>query len=272
VLAYAYFVKYDTWLVSEEWTFLACVSLGAGHALSFLVTRWSTGAKAWVTANKVNTLGDPSFLPSDLEKVSSAQAADCVRIVPHQHRGQGDIVKLDKKDPADPSTYSFNYQRDTYTVSSVEPLTFERLPYPSSTRPPLATFLKPKSIKTSAAPELYSLYGGNEFNIPIPSFTELFGEHATAPFFVFQVFCVALWILDEYWYYSLFTLFMLVMFECTVVWQVCIFAQRLPAVLIINLACPNSDGVQDDVGCPLPHPMLSGFEVDRNANGPITSG
>ena len=56
VLAYAYFVKYDTWLVSEEWTFLACVSLGAGHALSFLVTRWSTGAKAWVTAKKVNCL------------------------------------------------------------------------------------------------------------------------------------------------------------------------------------------------------------------------
>lgn len=53
LLAYAYYIKYDQWLKSEEWTFLACVLLGAGHALSFLVTRWSAKAKAWVTTRKV---------------------------------------------------------------------------------------------------------------------------------------------------------------------------------------------------------------------------
>ncbi|EGO29932.1 cation-transporting ATPase [Serpula lacrymans var. lacrymans S7.9] len=203
LLAYAYYVKYDDWLKSEEWTFLACVSLGAGHALSFLVTRWSAGAKAWVTTRKAYSL----------------EEADCIRLVPHVHRGQGDIVPLDKKIRSDPRSYTFSYQRDTYVISTTSPISFTLLPYPSTHCPPLSSFTAPSGLRASEIPPLTSLYGKNEFNIPIPSFSELFGEHATAPFFVFQIFCVALWCLDEYWYYSLFTLFMLVMFECTVVWQ-----------------------------------------------------
>lgn len=58
LLAYAYYVKYDQWFGSEEWTFLACVSLGVGHGLSFLVTRWSTGARAWITTRKVDKVSD----------------------------------------------------------------------------------------------------------------------------------------------------------------------------------------------------------------------
>ncbi|EKM53145.1 uncharacterized protein PHACADRAFT_163440 [Phanerochaete carnosa HHB-10118-sp] len=203
LLAYAYYVKYDNWLQSEEWTFLACVTLGAGHALSFLVTRWSTAAKAWVTTRKAVSLED----------------ADCIRLIPAPHRGVGDIVPLHKKVPSDLKTYTFSYQRDTYVLQSADPVVFVTLPYPSASNPPLATYHAPTGLRSANVQELRELYGKNEFNIPIPSFSALFAEHATAPFFVFQIFCVALWCLDEYWYYSLFTLFMLVVFECTVVWQ-----------------------------------------------------
>ena len=100
------------------------------------------------------------------------------------------------------------------------PITFGPLAYPCTDKPPISTFGKPKGLTQKDSEELTAQYGKNEFDIPIPTFTELFSEHATAPFFVFQIFCVGLWCLDEYWYYSLFTLFMLVVFECTVVWQV----------------------------------------------------
>ena len=63
------------------------------------------------------------------------------------------------------------------------------------------------------------MFGKNMFKVPVPSFMDLFKEHMLAPFFIFQLFCVCLWFLDDMWYYSLFTLFMLMVFEATVVFQ-----------------------------------------------------
>ena len=59
----------------------------------------------------------------------------------------------------------------------------------------------------------------NTLEVPIPTFGELMKEHVLAPFFVFQLFCVLLWMLDEYWQLSVYTLCMLFVFESTVVLQ-----------------------------------------------------
>lgn len=98
--------------------------------------------------------------------------------------------------------------------------TFSPLVYPIDEKPKLSVFQNTRGLKSEKEiNHLEHHYGKNSFDIPVPTFTELFKEHAVAPFFVFQIFCIALWCLDEYWYYSLFTLFMLIVFESTVVWQ-----------------------------------------------------
>jgi cation-transporting ATPase 13A1 len=59
-----------------------------------------------------------------------------------------------------------------------------------------------------------SIYGPNATLIPLPPYVSLLTEQLLQPLFLFQLFCVMLWSLDEYWIYALFTLGSIVMFEC----------------------------------------------------------
>ena len=62
-------------------------------------------------------------------------------------------------------------------------------------------------------------YGPNAFQVRQPTFSELYKAQLLSPFTVFQLFCVILWMLDEMWQYSAFTLFMILTFEGTVVFS-----------------------------------------------------
>jgi hypothetical protein len=62
-------------------------------------------------------------------------------------------------------------------------------------------------------------FGPNMFKVKQPTFGELYKKQLLNPFSVFQIFCVLLWAIDDYIVYSFFSLFMVLMFEGTVVFQ-----------------------------------------------------
>jgi cation-transporting ATPase 13A1 len=140
-------------------------------------------------------------------QAKSVYDATHIRLVAAPYRGKGDIVPITQRDKKDRDSFAFQYQSDTYLYNA-KVNSFAPISYPSDSRPPLSTFDTPAGkaktigIAKEDVERLTILYGKNEFDIPIPSFQALFAEHAVAPFFVFQIFCVALWCLDEYWYYS----------------------------------------------------------------------
>jgi len=219
--AYAYFVEYDRYLrsvdgESQEWTFLLCVTVFGGHALSWLATRWNTTIRQAAT----------SFRVDDINK------ADLVKVIPKPNKGTPAFCpilrskrtvqnpKSGKNVQAQQETILYiEYQRDHYFYSPSSH-SFGLLAYPSDSKPPISTMTTSNGISSDSELALAKeMYGKNTFDIPVPTFLELLGEHMQAPFFVFQMFSVGLWFLDEYWYYSLFTLFMLIVFECTTVFQ-----------------------------------------------------
>jgi cation-transporting ATPase 13A1 len=98
----------------------------------------------------------------------------------------------------------FAFQQKVYQSQSGGS-NFEPLDYPDAWA--LGDYLRSHGFASAAAVQAArDKFGANEFAIPNPSFGELFKEHATAPFFVFQVLCVLLWSLDDLWYYSMYVL------------------------------------------------------------------
>ncbi|KAI1631514.1 cation pump, Ca2+ pump [Biscogniauxia mediterranea] len=196
---------YEKHISSSEWTFVWLATIITSQSLVWLSTNWSVNLKASFTATKA-------------KKVEEAQL---IKVIPIANAGSAEICTINREKVGDKTNLSFLFQKRRFLYDP-ERQTFSPLTYgiDAEPKPKIEQFQLSKGITSQA--ELASLeqhYGTNTFDIPVPTFTELFREHAVAPFFVFQVFCVGLWMLDEYWYYSLFTLFMLVAFESTVVWQ-----------------------------------------------------
>ncbi|GAB7354668.1 hypothetical protein MBLNU459_g5095t1 [Dothideomycetes sp. NU459] len=189
----------------QEWTFVWSGSIVTVQSLIWLTTFWNVNLQSLFTT----------------KPATDVRTAGLIKVIPIENAGSADICKIERENTGGKQNISFLFQKRRFLYSH-ENATFAPLTYTldKEPKPLVKDFQDSRGISTaSELSRLQQYYGPNTFDIPVPSFTELFKEHAVAPFFVFQVFCVGLWMLDEYWYYSLFTLFMLVVFESTVVWQ-----------------------------------------------------
>ncbi|CAA9996161.1 unnamed protein product [Nesidiocoris tenuis] len=185
----------------KEAGFIGTAVIAVIQILSCLCCYWSVHVQSFLTCYKAKT-------PKD---------AELVKVVPTEHNGSSELVTLHHPVALGDTSEWFLFQKTKY-VWSDEKKTFRGLEFPTNLRYSDYSNWKGYQDETELS-KAETKYGKNTMDMAVPEFIELFKERATAPFFVFQVFCVALWCLDRYWYYSIFTLVMLTLFECTLVQQ-----------------------------------------------------
>ncbi|KAK1140284.1 putative cation-transporting ATPase 1 [Aspergillus melleus] len=197
--------RYDQYVQGQEWTFVWVASIITAQSLLWLMTKWNINIQTLFTATKAKSI----------------DSAKLIKVIPGANAGSAEICPLVHDNMGGKNTISFLFQKRRFLYYP-DRRCFGPLSYvlDAEPKPAIRTFQQNPGLATkSEIEDIQYHYGDNTFDIPVPGFVELWKEHAVAPFFVFQIFCVGLWMLDEYWYYSLFTLFMLVAFESTVVWQ-----------------------------------------------------
>ncbi|OHT14736.1 E1-E2 ATPase family protein [Tritrichomonas foetus] len=161
------------------------------HLLIFLFSTWSISFNSWL-------------------KYSTASEKDATHVLftPSQHRGSAQIVKFDKS--SNPPFAIFQQKKREFVNGQ-----FVSLKYPTDLT--VQEYLDSKGISRTEKTEKLNYFGLNSYQIPVPSFKELMKEHVLAPFFVFQVFSICCWMLDEYFIYPLFSLVSLFILEANTV-------------------------------------------------------
>ena len=107
---------------------------------------------------------------------------------------KGEVTVAGQKFAMQP--YQFEFQKVVFHFDD-KSQQIQQLGYPTSGK--ISDYLASEGYRDKDVMIAYSIWGLNAFDIPMPGFLDLYFEHLIAPFFVFQVICLVLWSLDDYW-------------------------------------------------------------------------
>lgn len=199
------------------WASLALFGCLLALLLVHMSTHWSVAFRALLYYSPTRALEVGSY----------------ARVVPPPHRGTAEIVPLERSSDG---TLFFTHQRQKFEVvapceevlgggapdervaaASVVPAgsVGACLPLLCPVALPLGEYAGAAGLAGAAVGLAQERFGANSFEIPLPTWIELYKEQLASPIAMFQLLCCVLWILDEYWKYTLFTLFMILSFEGT---------------------------------------------------------
>ncbi|CAN0408337.1 unnamed protein product, partial [Discosporangium mesarthrocarpum] len=181
------------------WPLLYLGVIVIAHCLMILLQHWSVDFRCWVRFKKVE----------DMDRATH------VKVTPRPNTGSGKTVLIELD--TTPLGQTFEFHRRKYVFDrSRESFVKIRCRVDR----PLNFYRGWRGLTSEDAVESARLmYGPNKFEMASPRFMDLYKRQLLSPFTIFQFFCTGLWLLDSYWQYSLFTLFMIASFEATVVIQ-----------------------------------------------------
>lgn len=185
------------------------------HALFHLLCVWSIGFKANVLYQPSKNVFDGCF----------------IWCTPHKHKGKADICLVEESEVTFKYTFTFQYQSYEYIEpeeadkdDAIEGEKGSDLGAVRLIQCPVnltwGQYKNSRGLKTDGEIEKATdKYGPNIFDLPKPTFLQLYKKQLLSPIAVFQFFCTGLWMLDTYWKYTCFTLMSILGFEASTAFQ-----------------------------------------------------
>lgn len=226
----------NSWL-PNAWACAALFGTITLHALFHLLCRWIVWFKAFTL----------------FSAASSVEAGTVLAVEPQKHRGKAALCTVTQSDRTE--SLRFTFQRQTYEVLSPEqaaPFTIadsskadaageeagiaaERAnddklvglgrengavrTTPCPVAEPVSSYVRAKGLEFEEVEHSTQRFGENILTIATPSFVSVYIEQLMAPLAVFQFFCAILWLLDEYWQFTIFQLFTILALESGTAFQ-----------------------------------------------------